>query len=198
MRALIAFCNLVIARQKTLLYFARFPSPLKGRMVRLLRTVANCVVFATLGTSRHFLVASEVPILHLGVASGWFATRPDVIGGVIRTMNLLAKLVAASQTVPSDTVALLRRIIAEQGTKHWRAYAGAYALMAVAAGCTAASAYIVGYAVNTVYQAKETRAIVATCIVIMVIFVAKGLATYGQAVTIATINSTIASEYKIR
>src|SRR5258708_8342423 len=98
MRALIAFCNLVIARQKTLLYFARFPSPLKGRMVRLLRTVANCVVFATLGTSRHFLVASEVPILHLGVASGWFATRPDVIGGVMTSTDILATVIRGSPT----------------------------------------------------------------------------------------------------
>jgi ATP-binding cassette, subfamily B, bacterial MsbA len=113
-------------------------------------------------------------------------------------MLLLTKRPGASQTVPSDTLALVRRVVAEQGTKHRKAYAGAYALMAIAAGCTAASAYIVGHAVNAVYRSADMQATVGICIVIIVIFVVKGLAAYGQAVTIATINSTIASEYKIR
>jgi subfamily B ATP-binding cassette protein MsbA len=113
-------------------------------------------------------------------------------------MRLLRKLAGAKQAVPSDTVALIRRIVQEQGAKHWKAYAGAYALMAIAAGCTAASAYILGHAVNLVYRSADMPATVATCLVIIGIFVIKGLATYGQAVVLATINSTISSEYKIR
>jgi subfamily B ATP-binding cassette protein MsbA len=113
-------------------------------------------------------------------------------------MRFLTELAGVRQTVPSDTVALLRRVVLEQGTKHWKAYTGAYVLMAVAAGCTAASAYILGHAVNLAYRSADLPATVATCLVIIGIFVVKGLASYGQAVTLAMINSTIASEYKIR
>jgi len=67
-------------------------------------------------------------------------------------MRLLEKLLGAKQTVPSDELALIQRVIMEQGTRHWLAYASAYALMAIAAGCTAASAYVVGHGVHTVYM----------------------------------------------
>jgi ATP-binding cassette subfamily B protein len=94
-------------------------------------------------------------------------------------------------------VALLRRVIADQGRKHWRAYAVAYVLMILAAACTAASAYIVGHAVNVIYSSGGLWAVVATCVAIMIVSVIKGLASYGQAVVLANINATITSEYKI-
>src|SRR3989442_1279729 len=112
-------------------------------------------------------------------------------------MNLLRKLVNKGPAVPSDTVPLIRRVIADQGTKHLMAYAMAYTLMAVAAGCTAASAYIVGQAANDIYASGDLWAMVATCLVIIVIFIVRGLASYGQAVLLTTITLTIASEYKI-
>src|ERR1700722_15268636 len=113
-------------------------------------------------------------------------------------MQIFGRLAAVGTADPPGTVGLIRRIVAEQAPKHWGAYAWVYFLMAIAAGCTAASAYIVGNVVNTVYMSADLPATIATCLVIIAIFVVKGLASYGQAVTLASIGSTIAAEYKIR
>jgi ABC-type multidrug transport system fused ATPase/permease subunit len=120
-----------------------------------------------------------------------------IIGGARKLMRLLGKAAGSKSAVPSDTVSLLRRVIADQGTKHWRSYALAYVLMAVAAACTAASAYIVGHAINVIYSSGNLWAMMATCLTITAIFIVKGLASYGQGVVLANINLTIASEYKI-
>jgi ATP-binding cassette, subfamily B, bacterial MsbA len=111
-------------------------------------------------------------------------------------MKLLRRLNWAKDHVPSDMFVLVRRVIADQGTKHWPAYAAAYALMAIAAGCTAAWAYILGHAVNLMYSGGLWT-ILAICLTIVAISVVKGFAAYGQAVMLARINLTIASEYKI-
>ena len=47
-----------------------------------------------------------------------------------------------------SALALIRRLLTEQGLLHWRKYATALVLMAVAAGCTALPAYLVGDFVN--------------------------------------------------
>jgi ATP-binding cassette, subfamily B, bacterial MsbA len=112
-------------------------------------------------------------------------------------MRLLEKLPGTKAPMPSDTLALLRRVVADQGTRHWKAYAGAYALMAVAAGSTAASAYVLGHAVNVIYTSGDLWATIGVCFVVIAISIVRGFASYGQAVMLADINLTIASEYKI-
>src|SRR5262249_15835181 len=52
-------------------------------------------------------------------------------------------------------------------------------------------------AINVIYSAGELWAIMAISAAILVIFVVRGLAIYGQAVLLATVNLTIASEYRI-
>src|SRR5262249_5693482 len=106
------------------------------------------------------------------------------------------RLNGVKTSVPSDTFELVRRIVADQGTKHWPAYAAAYALMAIAAGCTAAWAYILGHAVNVMY-AGGLWTTLAICLAITSVSIVKGFASYGQTVLLARINLTIASEYKI-
>src|ERR1700761_8722651 len=99
---------------------------------------------------------------------------------------------------PSDTISLLRRVIGDQGRRHWRAYALAYLLMGIAAACTAISAYIVGHAINLIYGDGQVWTLVATSFAIMVIFIVRGAASYGQTVVLANINSTIATEYRVQ
>ena len=55
---------------------------------------------------------------------------------------------------------LIRRLIAEQGLTHWRKYLIAFILMAVAAGCTAFSAYLIGDVINQAYVNKNLSGIV--------------------------------------
>ena len=47
--------------------------------------------------------------------------------------------------------ALIRRLLTEQGLVHWRKYAVAFVLMAISAGCTALSAYLIGDVINQTY-----------------------------------------------
>ena len=46
------------------------------------------------------------------------------------------------------TAALIRRLLFEHALTHWRLYALAFVLMAVAAGCTAFTAYLLGDFIN--------------------------------------------------
>ena len=48
-------------------------------------------------------------------------------------------------------MALIRRLLSEQGFVHWRKYAVAFVLMAVSAACTALSAYLIGDVINQAY-----------------------------------------------
>ena len=50
---------------------------------------------------------------------------------------------------------LVRRLLTEQGLRHWRKYVVAFALMAIAAGCTAASAYLIGTVINEAYISPQ-------------------------------------------
>jgi ATP-binding cassette subfamily B protein len=75
---------------------------------------------------------------------------------------------------PYGAAALIRRLIAEQGLQHWRRYAVAFALMAISAGATAASAWLLGAVINETYVNRSIHGIVMLSLVIIVLFAAKG------------------------
>ena len=68
---------------------------------------------------------------------------------------------------PYGAAALIRRLIAEQGLQHWRRYAVAFALMAVSAGATAASAWMLGAVINETYVNRSVHGIVMLSLVII-------------------------------
>jgi ATP-binding cassette, subfamily B, bacterial MsbA len=90
-----------------------------------------------------------------------------------------------------DGAALVRRLLGEHALAHWRLYSVAFALMAVAAGCTAASAYLLGNVINEAYVDRNFSGLVALAAVIVVLFAIKGVASYGQAVTLSRIGARI-------
>lgn len=92
---------------------------------------------------------------------------------------------------PHGAAALIRRLIAEQGLKHWRRYAVAFTLMAISAGATAASAWLLGAVINETYVNRSIHGIVMLSLVIIVLFAAKGAATYGHSVILAKISNAI-------
>ena len=101
------------------------------------------------------------------------------------------------QTLPSaddkryGTFALIRRLLAEQGIVHWRKYAFAFTLMAISAGCTALSAYLIGDVVNQAYVNKNLTGIVILGGITAALFTVKGLATYGHSVLLSQIGNRI-------
>jgi subfamily B ATP-binding cassette protein MsbA len=93
-----------------------------------------------------------------------------------------------------SALALIRRLLTEQGFVHWRKYVVAFALMAVAAGCTAFSAYLIGDVINQAYVNRSLRGIVTLGAVTVILFSVKGLATYGHSVMLSRIGNRIVAD----
>ena len=89
------------------------------------------------------------------------------------------------------TFALIRRLLTEQGLVHWRKYALGFALMAVSAGCTAFSAYLIGDVINQAYGAKNLTGIFILGGITTALFAIKGFATYGHSVLLSQIGNRI-------
>ena len=87
--------------------------------------------------------------------------------------------------------ALIRRLLAEQGLVHWRKYAVAFTLMAISAGCTALSAYLIGDVINQAYVNHNLAGIVILGGITAALFTVKGLATYGHSVLLSQIGNRI-------
>jgi ATP-binding cassette subfamily B protein len=89
---------------------------------------------------------------------------------------------------------LIKRLLTEQGLAHWRKYALAFILMAVSAGCTAFSAYLIGDVINQTYVNHNLPAIIVLGGVTVLLFAAKGIATYGQTVVLSYIGNRIVAD----
>ncbi|MBO0752190.1 MAG: ABC transporter ATP-binding protein, partial [Bradyrhizobiaceae bacterium] len=92
---------------------------------------------------------------------------------------------------PKGSPALIRRLIVEHGASHRRRYMASLAMMAVGAGCTAGTAFIVGHGIDQAYTEHDFAGVAFVGIALIVLFAAKGLSTYGQAVTMAQIGNEI-------
>jgi ATP-binding cassette subfamily B protein len=92
---------------------------------------------------------------------------------------------------PYGAAVLIRRLITEQGAIYWRRYLVAFLLMGVAAGATALSAWILGQVINQAYVDKNVRGIAILSAVTVVIFILKGVATYGHQVILSKISNAI-------
>jgi len=90
--------------------------------------------------------------------------------------------------------ALIRRLLTEQGLVHWRKYIIAFVFMAVAAGCTAFSAYLIGDVINQAYVNRSLRGIVTLGAITVVLFSIKGLATYVHSVMLSRIGNRIVAD----
>ncbi len=82
----------------------------------------------------------------------------------------------------SPANATLRRLLTDQGLKHWKGYALGFVMMGLIALTTALSAWIIGQIVNKIFVAREVAAVWEITAAIVIIYTVKGLATYGQQV----------------
>jgi ATP-binding cassette subfamily B protein len=86
---------------------------------------------------------------------------------------------------------LVKRLLIQQGARHWRRYAVAFAFMAISAGCTAMSAYLIGDVINQAYVYRNLAGIVTLGVVTAALFTGKGLATYGHTVLLSQVGNRI-------
>jgi ATP-binding cassette subfamily B protein len=89
---------------------------------------------------------------------------------------------------------LIERLLREQGSKHYKGYVVAFAMMGVIAATTTASAYLMGGIVNRIFVDRNIQAMWAIGGAITAIYVAKGFATYGQQVILSRISNNIIAE----
>ncbi|RRH95130.1 ABC transporter ATP-binding protein [Mesorhizobium tamadayense] len=99
---------------------------------------------------------------------------------------------------PGETWAILRRIIAENGREYRWSYVVAITCSLVVSGTTAFAAWIMSPVINQIFYDRRSDLILLICAGIMGSFVLRGLATYGQAVTLSRIGNNLVARYQRR
>ena len=93
---------------------------------------------------------------------------------------------------------LIARLMADQGVKHWRGYALAFAMTGLIALTTTLSAWIMKDVINEIFVAKKLAAVWAIGAAIMAIYAIKGFSTYGQMVILARVANSIVANVQTR
>jgi ATP-binding cassette, subfamily B, bacterial MsbA len=114
-------------------------------------------------------------------------------------IDKLRQLVGARlPALNSGSLAIIRRLLADNFSSHWRSYAVAFAFMAVVSAMTALSAWLMRDVVNTVFVDRRAELIFPLSLAIVTIFTVKGLATYVQEITMSRIGNRIVAENQQR
>lgn len=100
--------------------------------------------------------------------------------------------------IEASTVAVVRRLLSENFFKFAPQYFGAFILMSIFAGCTAASAWLMKDVVNKIFVEQDRIAMVFLPMVICAIFIAKGFSAYLQEISLARIGNRIVAETQRR
>src|SRR5258708_4930205 len=99
---------------------------------------------------------------------------------------------------PNGSPALIRRLLVEHGSSHWRRYLLSFALMAVGAACRAERAFIMGAGIVEAYTEGSFGGVAIVGVTLIALFVIKGFTTYGQAVTLARVGNEIIADNQRR
>lgn len=97
-----------------------------------------------------------------------------------------------------ETRTLLRRLLVDQGRSHWRGYALAFVFMALIAATTSLAAYLMRDVINEVFIARNAQAIWVLSGAVVALYTVKGLATYGQQITLSRIANAIVANVQRR
>lgn len=102
------------------------------------------------------------------------------------------------KTGPSDVIAVIRRVFRENGREYIRDYVLAATCLLLVAGTTFFIAWIMSPVVNEIFvnQRADLIALIAGSVVVM--FLIRGAATYGQGVLLAKIGNNIVARYQQR
>jgi subfamily B ATP-binding cassette protein MsbA len=98
----------------------------------------------------------------------------------------------------NSTYYLVKRLTKEYIIIHWRTFAISIALMLVIAGTTSFHAWLIKPALDSVFVEKNTTALVFIPIVVLLVTVIKGFATYYQLLTMNLLTMRITSDMRLR
>jgi len=99
---------------------------------------------------------------------------------------------------PGSSISLISRLLREQGSRHWRGYLFAFACMAMMAGSTASSAWIMRDVIDKVFIEKNMVALWEIAGFLVFISVLKGFSSYGQQVSLARVANAIVADVQRR
>lgn len=100
--------------------------------------------------------------------------------------------------VPGEVFAMLRRIVAENGRDYIGLYALATVCLVLVAATTGLAAWIMKPLVDYLFVQQRYDRAPLICGAIIVIFIIRGIATYGQAVTLSRIGNGVVARYQKR
>ena len=107
----------------------------------------------------------------------------------------------SSQVTPanySSTIYLSKRITREYVFPYWRTFAISVALMLVIAGTTSLHAWLIKPALDSVFVDKNTTALAIIPLVVLLVTVIKGFATYFQLLTMNVLSLRITADMRTR
>jgi ATP-binding cassette subfamily B protein len=99
---------------------------------------------------------------------------------------------------PGAIVAIIRRVLAENGREYVYHYLFAVGCLIAVAATTAFSAWIMRDVIDQIFYSRRADLIAAICGTIVVAFVIRGLASYGQSVTLAKVGNNLVARYQQR
>ncbi|WP_413992698.1 ABC transporter ATP-binding protein [Labrys okinawensis] len=99
---------------------------------------------------------------------------------------------------PNGTLSLCGQLLKEQGRLHARGYIVAFSFMAVAAAATAMTAWLMRDVINKVFIDKSIAMMWLISGAVVVAYATKGLAGYGQDVTLAKVGNRIVASIQER
>ena len=103
-----------------------------------------------------------------------------------------------SSFLDASTNATLRRLLLDQGVRHWKGYVAGFAMMGLIALTTSLSAWIIGRIVDQVFVGRNLLAVWEITAAIVTIYTVKGLATYGQQVVMSRVGNAIVADIQKR
>lgn len=95
-------------------------------------------------------------------------------------------------------MAVIRRVLAENGRDYVWQYAFAAACLLAVAATTAFTAWVMRDVIDEIFYRQRGDLIVLICAAIVAAFLIRGAATYGQAVTLATVGNNLVARYQRR
>ena len=98
----------------------------------------------------------------------------------------------------ASSVYLTKRITREYIIPHWRTFLTSVSLMILIAGTTALHAWLIKPALDAVFVEKRANALVIIPLVVLVVTIVKGFATYFQLLTMNILSLRISSDMRVR
>jgi ATP-binding cassette, subfamily B, bacterial MsbA len=123
---------------------------------------------------------------------------PDLKPGLKAVTGRVKSLARPRLGSLRDDLSIFYRLAREMARPYAWHYAAALAMMAVVAGATGLSAWMMRDLINKVFIDKDVDWMIGLSIAIVGVFVAKGFANYGQEVILARIGNRLIAEIQSR